>query len=295
MKFEFPFRGETETLNENTRAALPGQFVELPLGVTHYELGGPDDGAPVILVHGYSVPYFIWDPTYEALTAAGFRVLRYDLYGRGYSDRPHTTYNHDLFDQQLMDLLDALNFNQPVNLIGLSMGGLIAATFTTRHPERVEKLTLIDPVGFPIDLSLSLKLIKIPGIGELLFNFFGSKTLVEDVANDFFDLEQVELGYYIEKYSVSMRYRGFLRAMLSTLRANTPFDDLGAYQKVGQSGHPTLLFWGREDRAIPFIHSNTLRKIIPQLEFHPIDNTGHIPHYERPEIVNPILLEFLQK
>ena len=75
--------------------------MQLSQGYVHYELGGPVGGEKVVLVHGLSVPYYIWDPTFDALTEAGFRVLRYDLYGRGFSDRPKLRYDADLFDEQL--------------------------------------------------------------------------------------------------------------------------------------------------------------------------------------------------
>lgn len=286
-----PFRGETKTLNDETRATLPGQFVALPDGVTHYELGGPKNGAAVVLIHGLSVPYFIWDPTYQALTDAGFRVLRYDLFGRGYSDRPHLKYNHDLFDKQLFDLLNALDLDQTVNVIGLSMGGVIAATFTARHPELVDKLALIDPAGFPIEFPWTVRLVRVAVIGELLFSLIGGETLVKGIANDFFDPKHVEM--FSTQYREAMQYKGFLRAILSTFRTGVAEDDLGAYQQIAQSGHATVLFWGREDRTIAFKHSEDLIALIPQIEFHPIDDAGHIPHYERPEIVNPLLIEFL--
>ncbi len=79
---------EKITLSDTVRVSLPGQFVKLPLGVVHYELAGPENAPTVVLVHGFSVPYYIWDPTFEALTRAGFRVLRYDLYGRGFRTGP---------------------------------------------------------------------------------------------------------------------------------------------------------------------------------------------------------------
>ena len=65
-----------------------------------------------MLIHGFSVPYFIFDPTFNFLTKAGWRVLRYDLFGRGFSDRPHVRYNIDLFVRQLKELLDALNIKR---------------------------------------------------------------------------------------------------------------------------------------------------------------------------------------
>ncbi|MCH7662506.1 MAG: alpha/beta hydrolase [Chloroflexi bacterium] len=286
-----PFRGETKKLNDETRATLPGQFITLPEGVTHYEIGGPDDGAKVVLIHGFSVPYFIWDPTYDALTVAGYRVLRYDLYGRGYSDRPHVKYNHDLFDRQLSDLLSALEFNTPVNIIGLSMGGVIAATFTARHPKMVKKIGLIDPAGFPIDFPRIIQLVRVPVIGEVLFILMGGEFLIKGIAKDFFDPKDLEM--FSVQYREAMQYKGFLRAILSTIRTGVAEDDLGAYKQIARSGHATILFWGREDKTIAFKYSQKLIEFIPQIEFHPIDDCGHIPHFERPEILNPLLIEYL--
>src|SRR5258708_5112381 len=100
-----------------------GSYVQLADGVTHYGLAGPSDGRTVVLVHGFSVPYYIWDPTFAALTQGGFRVLRYDLYGRGFSDRPAIRYDADLYVRQLRELLGALKIDGPVDLIGVSMGG----------------------------------------------------------------------------------------------------------------------------------------------------------------------------
>ena len=81
------FDPERLDLNDSARRSAPGQFARLADGYTHYEIGGPPDGRVVVLAAGATVPYYIWDPTFAALTAAGFRVLRYDYYGRGYSDR----------------------------------------------------------------------------------------------------------------------------------------------------------------------------------------------------------------
>src|ERR1043165_8585200 len=92
---------EHRALDDAARHFAAGQYVRLPDGMTHYEVGGPDTGRRVVLVHGFSVPYYIWDSTFIALTNAGFRVARYDLLGRGYSDRPDTRYNLDLYDRQL--------------------------------------------------------------------------------------------------------------------------------------------------------------------------------------------------
>ena len=113
MSWCFPYFGESLELDEKARASIRGEFVLLEDGYTHYELGGPQNGSPVVLLHGFSVPYFIWDPTFDFLTHKGYRVLRYDLFGRGFSDRPKTRYTLDLFCKQLRGILDRLEIGQP--------------------------------------------------------------------------------------------------------------------------------------------------------------------------------------
>src|SRR4051794_38120912 len=90
---------ERATLDDAARASAPGSFVHLSSGVTHYELRGPAAARTVVLVHGFSVPYYIWDSTTAALEANGFRVLRYDELGRGLSDRPNAAYDASLYDR----------------------------------------------------------------------------------------------------------------------------------------------------------------------------------------------------
>lgn len=288
----FPYRDETEELNDSTRNAFDGSFISLPNGITHYELANPQAENTIVLIHGFSVPSFIFDPTFRFLTESGFRVLRYDLFGRGFSDRPRTRYNIDLFIKQLYDLLDALRFTSPVNLIGLSMGGPVSATFTARHPERVKSLTLIDPSGArPVSLTPMLRLAKVPIVAETVFGLMGTDGMVRSAGRDFYDPRLVD--HFIGKYRVQMQYKGFKRALLSSIRNNMLGSFVKSYKQVGKLDKPVQLFWGRDDATVPFEHSNDLRAAMPNIEFHVFENCGHIPHYEKPDEVNPILLNFL--
>lgn len=289
----FSFRGETKELNQLTRKEASGSFVRLSNGFTHYELGNPAAAETVVLVHGFSVPYFIYDPTFRFLTKAGFRVLRYDLFGRGFSDRPQARYDIDLFVRQLRDLLDSLRLHRPLSLVGLSTGGPIIAAFTVRFPERVDKLVLIDPVGAkPFWLGRLLKVAAMPGLGEAIMNWLGRKSMVRRIASDFSNRRFAE--EFQAKYLVQMQYKGFRSAILSTIRNNMLGSFLDDYRRIGKINKPVLLFWGRQDRTVPFDHSDILRTAIPGMQFHAIENSEHIPHYEKPEEVNPILLRFLK-
>jgi pimeloyl-ACP methyl ester carboxylesterase len=300
MKRNYRFHGETQSLDAAARASATGQFVQLTNGVTHYELAGPPDQTIVVLIHGFSVPYFIWDPTFAGLVNAGFRVLRYDLFGRGYSDRPDTTYNQALYDRQLRELLDALGFTIPINLVGLSMGGAIAVGFTAQHPERVRALALLAPAGFPVPASRAFVLLRPPLVGEWLFDRFDEKLIVGGLAKDFYTREKV--SEFTARYRVQMHYQGFRRALLSTLRHGPISTMADAYQMVGQQptrlsssqACPVLLVWGRDDKTVPFALNEKVRAAIPRAEFHPIDNAGHIVHYEKPDVVNGLLATFFR-
>ena len=132
-------------ITDAVRKDTPGQFVRLTDGYTHFELAGPPGGHVVVLAAGFSVPYYIWDPTFKALTDAGFRVLRYDYYGRGFSDRPDKPYNDDFYVRQLTDLLDSQGIVASIDLAGLSFGGTVMTNFADKYPARVRSLIYVDP------------------------------------------------------------------------------------------------------------------------------------------------------
>jgi len=282
---------EKITLNDTVRLTLPGQFVKLPLGVVHYELAGPDSAPTVVLVHGFSIPYYIWDPTFEALSQAGFRVLRYDLYGRGFSDRPEITYNLELFVTQLEELLPALNIQGPVDLVGLSMGGPIVARFANHHPDQVRSLVFIDPEVAPVSTQRIFPL-NIPIVGEYLMTVYVAPVeLPKTQSDDFYRPDRFPDWETV--YRVQLQYKGFRRAILSTIRNMPGMDSLVEYEPVGRQNLPALLIWGREDRTVSSADMQQVVELIPGIEFHIINEAGHIPHYELPGVVNPLLVEFL--
>lgn len=286
---------ETLDLTDEVQQKAPGSFLRLPDGIVHYELAGPSptrtDVRTVVLVHGFSVPYYIWDPTFEALVGAGFRVLRYDLYGRGYSDRPDATYDADLYDRQLLGLIEGLGINGPVDLAGLSMGGPIVVTFADRRPERVRALVLVDSAYHGARSAGPLTLT--PYLGEFLMTVSTAPSLPRSQLTDFYDPSR--FPDWPDKYRVQMQYKGFQRALLSTLRHFAVRDVEAEFARVGKSGRPVLLLWGEADQTVPVAVTKEILKVIPHAELHVIEEAAHLPHYERAEVVNPILIDFLQK
>ncbi len=281
---------ERATLDAAARAGAPGQFVALDDGVTHYQVAGPDSGQRVVLVHGFSVPSYIWDSTFLALSAAGFRVARYDLFGRGFSDRPDADYTVDFTDRQLSQLLDSLGWREPVDLIGLSYGGVVTGAFAGRHPERVRSLVLVDPAAGAAGSLPAM--FRLPLLGGALWQLLAVPGMADNQLSDF--VEPAKWPDWPDRYRVQMRYRGFGRALRSTIlhRAGSTLDTL--YARVGAAGTRSLLIWGTEDSTVSITEAAGVRQAIPQIRFVPVEGAGHLPHMERTDLVNPLLIEFLR-
>jgi pimeloyl-ACP methyl ester carboxylesterase len=295
--FDRFFSGEPLNLNSDLRRNLPGRFVPLSDGICHYDLAGPEDAPLVVLVHGFSVPYFIWDPTFEFLSNAGFRVLRYDLFGRGYSEHPPKTNNKAFFRRQLEELLAEVANVSELNIVSLSMGAVLAADFANQHPDRVAKLIFVDPAGFDLGLPWMVDALRFPILGEVLLGMlglFGRKSLLQSMLSDFYDPSQEALDAFVPRYLEQMKYRGFKRSILSTLRSGLLDEDLAVFRALATSQIPIQLIWGREDKTVPFARHELFLDLLPQTQFHVIEKAGHIPHFERPEIVSPLLLAFLR-
>jgi len=282
---------ERDTLDDAARRAAPGKFVRLSDGVTHYELSGPESGRAIVLVHGFSVPYYIWDSTTAALSAAGRRVLRYDQFGRGLSDRPAIEYTADVYDRQLGELLDSLHIADPVDLAGVSMGGWVTGTFTGRHPTRVHSLILVDPVAGPRS--------GVPGffgwplVGSYLWQTVAVPTMADNQTSDFRHPER--FPGWANRYRPQMRLRGFGHELLSTRRALSDVDMDSVYRVVAQARTPVLLLWGTSDQTVPYARNENVRKALPAAEFHPIDDAAHLPILERAAFTDSLILGFLAR
>jgi len=278
---------EWRTLDAAARAGTTGAYMQLGEGLVHYEVAGPDAGPPVLLVHGFSVPSYIFDPTFAALVTAGHRVVSFDLYGRGTSDRPRGDYDIARFTRQIDELLTALEVQGPVDLVGLSMGGPIVAAYTVEHPDRVRRLVLLDPMAGTRDIGV----LQWPLVGEYLFRVVVLPGMAAGQLSDFAHPER--FPEWADRYREQMRYIGFGRAILSTLRHVITRDPMPTYQAVGAQRRPVLLVWGEQDRTTPYAQNTRVRQALGEHEFLTVADAGHLPHLEHPEVVEPALLAFL--
>lgn len=281
---------ERQVLDERTRIRLGGTYIELADGVTHYQLAGPADGPVVVLVHGATVPMWTWDHLTASLAASGYRVLRYDKYGRGYSDRPAIDYNRGLYQRQLRELVDRLGLKTPFDLIGLSMGGATAVNFTAQYPERVRKLVLIAPVIHDFEVPAAF---RIPVLGEFAARLVGIRFIVNRFADLLADIPDFDA--YHRLFSEQTTYRGFQQSLLSMIRGDAlgNYDD--AYRAVGRQERDALLIWGTDDAEITKDMIDAVCTSIPRLQFRPVSGTGHGIVFQKPALVQQAILSFLER
>ena len=167
---------EINRLNENEHKKLGGTFIKLSDGYTHYKLTGEESAQLAVLVHGGTIPMWTWTKQVSVLNDSGYRVLVYDKFGRGYSDRPNVTYNQELYKRQLIELVDSLALNEKFDLIGLSVGGGTVVNFTAQYPDKVRKLVLISPLINNFKLPF---IFKIPVIGEVAARLIGIRAIIK--------------------------------------------------------------------------------------------------------------------
>lgn len=266
----------------------------LPGGMLYYRWDGPEDGPVVVMVHGFSTPHFIFEQNVEALNAAGFRTLRYDHFGRGWSDRPKLKYDVDFYDATLLGLLDKLEVSQPVGLVGLSMGGPIVAEFAARHPERVEKVFLFVPAGLDTAGAdgFSAKLVRTPVIGDWIWRMFGKGILLGDPQYDEAALSPE--NRLQGDVTVQMSYRGYLDALLSTLRHMPMTGREATFEALAATDIPVMAVYGEVDETVLVSSAEKLRGLMPDANVRIVQGGTHGVSYQRHGEVNPMLVAFFE-
>ena len=286
---------ETLELDDKARAGADGSFIELKSGNTHYQIEG--EGELIVLVHGYSTPYFIYDKIYNALIADGYKVLRYDLLGRGMSERVDEVYNTELFAKQLEELCEAIVPNEKFVLIGTSMGGSITSEFCRRNPEKVKKLILLAPAGMDsFKAPFYMKMCKIPGFGKWIFSKIGAKSLFNGCAREMI-YSKDEIDDYQRRFAYSMQYKNFVRSTFSSL-INTILnteETVKAYFALAERKLPMLVIWGTADRTMPYYQIERMKEICPHAKYITYEGSGHIFLYDEGDRTYKDIKDFIKE
>ena len=274
------------------KQGLAHQFIDLPGGTVHYRLEGPANGPVIVLIHGFSIPSYVWDDYFAPLTDAGFRVLAFDNYGRGFSDRPKGPYNADLTDNLLVNLLNQLGIKQPVHLVGYSMGGAIATIFAARHPAEVASLTLIAPAGLGVGTNRNISLIRRPLIGDWIIRIFGLKIFHATATQE--AKTAPNPARFLSDFDRQMDYRGYGDALLSTMRHYPLGTSQQAYAEAGTNQRPVMVIWGEADMTVPFANAQTLMSLMPNAKLYSYPNVGHSIAYSHAPMVIDLIKQFVE-
>lgn len=288
-------RMEKFELTDEERAKKNGKFIKLPSGNIHYEIKG--EGETVVLVHGYATPYYLYDKLFDRLVSAGYKVLRYDLPGRGYSERVDTVYSPEFFAKNLDELTSALLGDEKFYLAGTSMGGTICAAFCAMRPEKVKKLILLAPAGMDtFKAPAYMKLCKIKGFGEFLFYNVAGKILLKKCASEMYFSPEEDKNEYMRLFADAAQYKDFLKCTLSSLRNTILRTDIAikGYKEVAKNGIPVLCIWGTADKTMPYYQHERLLEVCPQTKLITYENSGHIFLYDEGERTADDVLEFIK-
>ena len=300
--FYFAFK----LLNPNKiRIPEGGNLADLKNGKLYYRWFSPEkeNGEILVLVHGFSTPSVVWEGVLPYLLEEGFKVLVYDHYGRGYSSRPKVKYTKDLFVDSLDELIEHQEISQKIDLVGYSMGGPIVAGYAEKHSEKVRSASFIAPAGYmslsvPWYQKLFYRFLTMPIIRQFIgvvapsIFYGGNATLTLSTLEDEQHVPQERLN---EIYREQMKYEGFTRSLLSTIKNFNLFQDKSSFKGIGNSEIPCSVIWGTSDETVSFDGHNEMQKDFNNLFSTVIENGFHDITYSMPTKVAKHLLSFLKQ
>lgn len=268
-------------------------FAELDGIRVHYQDAGREDAPAVVLIHGFCASSFIWADVIEPLAAAGLRVIVPDLIGFGFSEKPRwASYTIDMQARMIVNLLNRLGLER-ATLVGSSYGGAVAASVVLDHPDRVDRLVMLDAViNDDARKQPLLRLSELPLVGEIL----------APLLLDSLPLMHWRLGavYAPENRHLMTpeRTAGHIRPLRT---ANTHHAVLASLRhwhaeriehEAPRIKHPTLIMWGELDKDVPIRNGERLHAAIPNSRFVIFRGVGHIPQEECPEEFVEVLADF---
>ena len=261
-----------------------------------YRTGG--DGPVVLLIHGMASSSTAWVPVLEDLSRSVTYVAP-DLPGHGESDKPRGDYSLGAQAGFLRDLLAALGHDR-ATILGTSLGGGIAMQFAYQHPQRCERLVLVDAGGLGQEVMGLLRFLAAPGMDLVmpvgLQPFI--KTAGETVAG-----WCAKVGFAPGPATEEMwrSYTSLIdpqtrRAFNQSLRSVVDIEGqrVSAMDKLYLAEDvPTLIVWGADDRIIPVSHAHDAHEAMPHSRLEIMDGCGHFPYVEDPRRFVEILTDFV--
>jgi pimeloyl-ACP methyl ester carboxylesterase len=256
------------------------------------------EGRPVILIHGFGGSMWQWEHQQLPLSSA-LRVITPDLIGAGLSGKPDIEYRPDQMLDYFIGFMDALNSPQAA-LVGNSMGAGLAIGMALSYPERVSQLVLIGGLPAHVRERLTSPSIQraldtpapswLASFGNWLFGGLMIESVLQEIVYD----RALLTPAVIERSNRNRRRPGIMQPLL-TVRDTLPLWESGFAKQIPEIRHPTLILWGEEDRVFPIQVGEDLQRAIKGSTLVRIPKAGHIPQWERPDLSNKAMIDFLRR
>ena len=263
-----------------------GRYLPLRAGLTHVIEEGQDDQAAILLVHGATVPAWEFDRLIPHLRAAGWRTIRFDLFGHGLSDRPAVRYDFSFFLEQALEVLDGITPHRPLTLLGHSFGAALAAAMASQRPERIERLVLVAPLLDFMANSFWGQVFSLPGIGGLMMRRVGLPVLERRRARRYQAIGAEDLTW---RFISEARAPGYADALASMFANRTLGPQREHYQRLQASTHEIFVVAGSADRVVPLRDVDEVRSLLPMHEYRQIENAEHNLLLTHPAMVTSVL------
>jgi pimeloyl-ACP methyl ester carboxylesterase len=262
-------------------------------------------GQPLVLIHGFGASIGHWRNNIAVLASAGYQVFALDLLGFGKSDKPALDYTVELWVELIHDFWVA-KIQQPTVFVGNSIGGLLTLMMLAQHPTLVRGGVLLNPAGglnhrpdelnFPLRLVMGTfaKLVNSPTFGPWLFNRVRQKSQIRrSLAQVYCNPAAItdELVDLLHEPACDPGAQKVFAAILTAPAGPKPTDLLPHIQA------PLLVLWGEADPWTPIAGAKIYQDLSAThpVQFIGIANTGHCPHDEAPEIVNSLIIAWLDQ
>jgi pimeloyl-ACP methyl ester carboxylesterase len=275
-------------------AAPPSRFLAVEGMQVHLRDQGPrEDPLPLVLLHGTSASLHTWDGWTEALREER-RVIRFDLPAFGLTGpSPVADYRIESYARVLVGVLDSLGVERAV-LAGNSLGGYVAWATALLHPERVERLVLVDAAGLPSEsasVPLGFRIARTPLLGTLMESVLPRAMVESSVRNVYGDPERVTPELVNRYFELTTR-AGNRRALRERFEQTRPGPLADRLHEVRV---PTLILWGGRDRLIPPEVGERFHALIHGSELVRFEELGHVPQEEDPARTVAAVREFLSR
>jgi pimeloyl-ACP methyl ester carboxylesterase len=247
------------------------------------------DGVPIVFLHGFDSSLLEFRRIIPII-AAQQQVWAIDLLGFGFTERlANCPFSSGSICTHLQAFWQTM-INQPIVLVGVSMGGAAAIEFTLKYPEAVHKLVLIDSAGFSQPPAMGKLLIQ--PLGNLATKFLSSPNVRRGVS---------EKAYFDKAFvTVDAQLCAALHLEMSrwseTLIAFTRSGGYGyLLDRLPEIQQETLIVWGKQDRILGIKPAQQFQQRLPKSQFDWVDNCGHVPHLEQPKITAELISNFINQ